>query len=148
MSHLVRELPARVEDGPALIVAYLTFFCVHSRSRCTSLAAFIPSAKFALVFARRARACACSASSSRFFALSSPDLRWKSVLKACCSLSRFARSHLRLLDQILIQWDGVVSLRQAIVHVVEEVDARRACRGAVIFAAGIVARRRRIQTCS
>ena len=34
----------------------------------------MPSAKFALVFASRALACACSASNSWFFALSCPDL--------------------------------------------------------------------------
>lgn len=53
---------------------YWTFFCVHSKSLCTSLAACIPSAKFALDLARRALACACIAASSRLFALSSPDL--------------------------------------------------------------------------
>ena len=34
-----------------------------------------------------------------------------------------ADSHLRLSGHILIQWDGVVSLGEAVVHVVEEIDA-------------------------
>ena len=54
--------------------AYLTFFCVQSRSRCTSFAACMPSAKLARVFANRALACACNANISRFFAFSAPDL--------------------------------------------------------------------------
>jgi len=56
------------------VVAHLTFFCVHSRSLCVSFAALMPSAKFVRVLAKRARAWAWSARSSRFLALSSPDL--------------------------------------------------------------------------
>lgn len=57
------------------------------------------------------------------------------------SLSRFiGHSHLRLLYQILIQRYRVVGLRQAIVHVVEKINASGPGRRAVIFAAGIVAR--------
>jgi hypothetical protein len=103
--------------------AYLTFFCVHSKSRCVSLAAFMPSAKFALVFANRALACACNAMSSRFFALSSPDLRaGVSAWGVACG-RRVGRgkghSHLRLSSQVLVQRDGVVRRRQTIVHVIE-----------------------------
>lgn len=47
--------------------------------------------------------------------------------------------HLRLSGDIAIQWHWVVRLRQAVVHVIEEVDARGAGRGAVVVAAGIVA---------
>jgi len=48
--------------------------------------------------------------------------------------------HLRLPGHVLIQRDWVVSLREAIVHVVEEIDARGSGSGAVVIAASIVAR--------
>lgn len=65
----------RSQSSKRLILTYCTFFCVHSRSRCTSLAADMPSEKLARVFANLALACACSASNSRCFAFSSPDLQ-------------------------------------------------------------------------
>jgi len=53
---------------------YLTRFCVQSRSRLTSLAAFMPSAKLARVPFRRRCASACNSSNSRCLALSAPEL--------------------------------------------------------------------------
>jgi hypothetical protein len=65
-----------VNSGSLLIEreTHSTRFCVHCRSFCTSFAAFMPSAKFARAPANRRWASACNSSSSRCFALSSPDL--------------------------------------------------------------------------
>jgi hypothetical protein len=68
------ELLALVNSCKGENRPYCIFFCVQSRSRWTSFAAFMPSAKLALVFESRALACACKAANSRFFAFSSPDL--------------------------------------------------------------------------
>ena len=71
------------------------------------------------------------------------------MLVTCCLISVNSRSrrsrensHLRLSSHILIQRDWVVSLGEAIVHVVEEIDARGTSSRAVVVAAGIVAGRR------
>ena len=71
---LLFHISNRRQTSQISCITYCTFFCVYSRSFCTSRAACMPSAKFALDFASRALACACRARSSRFFALSSPDL--------------------------------------------------------------------------
>lgn len=55
--------------------AYLTRFCVHSRSRFVSLAVLRPSEKFARAPFSRRWASACSSSSSCCFAFSWPDLQ-------------------------------------------------------------------------
>lgn len=46
--------------------------------------------------------------------------------------------HLRLLGHVAIEGGWIVRLREAIIHVVKQIDARGAGRGAVIVAAGIV----------
>lgn len=54
-------------------------------------------------------------------------------------------SHLRLFHHIAIERNSVVGLRKALVHVVQQVDAGGAGRGAIVVAAGIVAGCRRVQ---
>lgn len=65
---------ARFVSGEKEVVAYLTRFWVHSRSRFVSRAVFRPSEKFARAPFRRRWARAWSSSSSCCFALSWPDL--------------------------------------------------------------------------
>jgi len=115
---------------------YCTFFCVHSKSFCTSLAAFMPSEKLALVFASRALACACKASSSLFLAFSSPDLITVSIDR---SLYLWRISHLRLLHQTLVHGDRVVCLRQTVIHVIQQVDTRVCASRRVTFATCVLA---------
>lgn len=69
---------------PGVDLAYLTRFCVHSRSRFVSRAVFRPSEKFARAPFSRRWASACSSRSSCCFAFSWPDLRVRLLL--ACSL--------------------------------------------------------------
>ena len=76
-----------------LLMTYVTRFCVHSRSRFTSFAAFIPSAKLARVPLRRRWASACSSSNSRCLAFNSPDLVLFSMVSSL-SVPKYFRSDL------------------------------------------------------
>lgn len=110
---------------------YETRFCVHSRSRCTSFAVLMPSAKSVLRPAILLAASCCSSMSCRVLALSSPDL-------VNCS-ARIAEEkrcflRLRLLRKAPVHWGWIVRALDSIAHVIEQIDAGGAANRRVVLA--------------